>query len=166
MRAAYYTQQGAAKEVFQIEELEEILPQPGEVQIEIHYSGINPGETKKRSDAFGVGMPFPRVIPHSDGSGFITKVGAGVSSSWIGKKVLCFGAQSYRPFGTAAERCCVPVENVVELQEKVLLTQAAQMGIPGITAHRAVHVAGELRGENGVGAGGNGCCWPVRHHAG
>jgi hypothetical protein len=46
-------------------------PQPhaGEVRIRIAFSGVNPGDVKKREDAFGVGMPYPRVIPHSDGSG-------------------------------------------------------------------------------------------------
>ncbi len=35
------------------------------------FSGINPGDTKKRADWLGYGMPFPRVVPHSDGSGVI-----------------------------------------------------------------------------------------------
>lgn len=142
MRAAYFTQQGPAEVVLKVGEMEEILPQSEEVQIEIHYSGVNPGEVKKRADTFGVGMPYDRIIPHSDGAGYIRKVGEGVDSGWIGKKVLCFGAQSYRQFGTAAESCCVPLSQVVEVAETVDLKQAAQMGIPGITAHRAVHVGG------------------------
>ena len=28
--------------------------------------------------AFGVGMPYPRVIPHSDGAGRVDQLGAGV----------------------------------------------------------------------------------------
>lgn len=142
MKAAYYTQQGKAEDVLKVEEIGEILPQKGEVQIEIHYSGVNPGEVKKRADTFGVGMPYDKIIPHSDGAGFISKVGEGVDAAWVGKKVLCYGAQSYRPFGTAAEFCCVPLSNVVELDENVELKQAAQMGIPGITAHRAVNAGG------------------------
>ncbi|NND95078.1 MAG: NADPH:quinone reductase [Flavobacteriales bacterium] len=142
MKAAFYTRQGMAEDVLEVSDIRELLPNKGEVQIEIHFSGVNPGEVKKRSDAFGVGMPFDRIIPHSDGSGYITKVGQGVDQNWIGNKVLCFGAQSYRQYGTAAELCCVPVENVVEIAENVLLEQAGQMGIPGITAHRSVHVGG------------------------
>ena len=54
----------------------------------------------------------------------------------------CYGAQSYRPFGTAAEFTVVPVEKVATLPENVTPEQGACLGIPGITAHRAVFVAG------------------------
>ena len=117
MRAAYYTEQGSASKVLKIGEVPEILPKKNEIQIEIHYSGVNPGEVKKRSDAFGTGMPYDKIIPHSDGAGVVSKVGEGVDIAWLGKRVLCFGAQSYRQFGTAAEYCCVPVENAIEISE-------------------------------------------------
>jgi hypothetical protein len=54
-------------------------------------------------------MPYPRVIPHSDGSSTVEAVGEGVSGKWIGRRVWCCGAQSYRLFGTAAEYAVVPV---------------------------------------------------------
>jgi hypothetical protein len=73
---------------------------------------VNPGDTKKREDAFGYGMAYPRVIPHSDGAGTVDQVGAGVGSEWIGRRVWCYGAQSYRPFGTAAELTVVPLDKV------------------------------------------------------
>lgn len=142
MKAAVYTEQGPASEVLRIQEIEEIWPLENEVQIEIHYSGVNQGEVKKRADTFGLGMPYDWIIPHSDGSGYVRKAGSHVDEKWIGKKVLCFGAQSYRQFGTAAEYCCVPIDNVLEIAEHVDLKQAAQMGIPGITAHRSIHVGG------------------------
>ncbi|MEQ9466482.1 MAG: zinc-binding dehydrogenase [Ekhidna sp.] len=142
MKAAFYTRQGKAQEVLKVQEVEDVLPKEGEVQIEIHFSGVNAGEVKKRADTFGVGMPYDKIIPHSDGSGYISKVGEGVDDAWVGKKVLCYGAQSYRPYGTAAELCCVPLSNIVELAENVDLMQAAQMGIPGITGHRSIHIGG------------------------
>src|SRR5580658_5237334 len=120
---------------------------PGEVRIRISASGINPGDTKKRGDSFGIGMPYPRVIPHSDGAGHVERIGEGVSSEWIGRSVWCYGAQSYRPFGTAAEWTVVPVDQVAPLPENVSVDQGACLGIPGITAHRAVHIAGALNGR-------------------
>jgi NADPH2:quinone reductase len=103
MKAAWYERQGAASEVFVVGEMTTPRPGQGEVQIRVAASGINPGDVKKRSDAFGVGMSFPRVVPHSDGAGVIEDVGEGVSPSRVGERVWCFGAQSGRPFGTAAE---------------------------------------------------------------
>ena len=74
MKAAWYEKQGPAREVLVVGEIPDPIPAAGEVRIRIAASGINPGDVKKRSDAFGVGMPYPRVIPHSDGAG---RVGVG-----------------------------------------------------------------------------------------
>jgi NADPH2:quinone reductase len=129
----------------------EPMPGPGELRIRIAVSGVNPGDVKKRQDTFGVGMPYPRVVPHSDGAGVVDKVGDGVGPRWIGKRVWCFGAQSYRPFGTAAEL----------LPENVSFEQGALLGIPGITAHRAIHAGGPVDGRTVLvqgGAGAVGTC--------
>jgi NADPH2:quinone reductase len=136
-------------------------PGPGEVRIRIAASGINPGDVKKRRDEYRYGMPYPRVIPHSDGAGHIDRVGAGVSSARLGTAVWCYGAQSYRPFGTAAEYTVVPAVQAVPLPEGVSLEQGACLGIPGITAHRAVSVAGEVKGRTVLvhgAAGAVGAC--------
>ena len=161
MKAAWYDKQGAARDVLAIGEMEKPQPGAGEVRIRVAFSGVNPGDVKKREDAFGVGMPYARVIPHSDGSGTVDAVGDGVSREWIGRRVWCYGAQSYRPFGTAAEYTIVPLQQVTQLPEGVPLEQGACLGIPGITAHRAVHVAGSVEGRIVLvqgGAGAVGAC--------
>jgi NADPH2:quinone reductase len=94
-------------------------------------------------------MPFPRVIPHSDGAGVIDAVGARVSAERLGQKVWCYGAQSCRPFGTAAEYCVVPSGLAVPLPAAAdadALDQAACLGIAGITGYRALFAAGSVRG--------------------
>ena len=124
-------------------------------------SGINPGDIRKRQDAFDYGMPYPRVIPHSDGAGHVDLVGDGVADDWIGRRVWCYGAQSYRPFGTAADYTVVPVDQAVPLPDGVSFEQGACLGIPGITAHRCVHAAGPVDGRTVLvqgGAGAVGLC--------
>jgi NADPH2:quinone reductase len=101
-------------------------------------------------------MPYPRIIPHSDGAGTVDVVGEGVSQEWIGRRVWCYGAQSYRPFGTAAEYTVVPLRQAVPLPEIVPMEQGACFGIPGITAHRTVHVAGPVQGRTVLVQGGAG----------
>jgi NADPH2:quinone reductase len=147
MRAAWYEKQGPAREVLVVGEMPDPRPGAGEVRIRIAASGINPGDIKKRQDAFGYGMPYPRVIPHSDGAGQVDQVGDGVSPEWVGRRVWCYGAQSYRPFGTAAEFTVVPQDHIAPLPDKVSPEEGACLGIPGITAHRGVHVAGEVAGR-------------------
>ncbi len=161
MRAAWYEKQGPPNESLVIGDMPEPTPAPSEIRIRIAASGVNPGDVKKRQDTFGVGMPYPRVIPHSDGAGVVDHVGDGVDPKWIGKRVWCFGAQSYRPFGTAAELCVVPETQVFELPDDVSFEQGALLGIPGLTAHRAVHAGGAVEGRTVLvqgGAGAVGTC--------
>jgi NADPH2:quinone reductase len=170
MKAAWYEKQGPPRDVLVVGEMPDPIPAAGEVRIRVAASGINPGDTKKRQDTFGIGMPYPRVIPHSDGAGRVDQLGAGVSPEWMGRSVWCYGAQSYRPFGTAAEFTVVPVDHVAGLPEGVTMEQGACLGIPGITAHRAVHVAGNVNGRTVLVQGAAGsvgiCAVQLAHFAG
>jgi NADPH:quinone reductase len=170
MKAAWYEKQGAARDVLVVGEMDDPQPRAGEVRIRVAFSGVNPGDVKKREDAFRVGMPYPRIIPHSDGSGKVDAVGEGVSREWIGRRVWCYGAQSYRPFGTAAQYAVVPLKQVTQLPEGVPLEQGACLGIPGITAHRAVTVAGSVKAKTVLVQGGAGavgaCAVQLAHQAG
>jgi len=170
MKAAWYEKQGAARDVLTVGEMDEPQPLAGEVRIRVAASGVNPGDVKKRQNAFGVGMPYPRIIPHGDGAGTVDAVGEGVSQEWIGRRVWCYGAQAYRPFGTAAEYTVVPLKQAVPLPDTVPVEQGACLGIPGITAHRAVHVAGLVEGRTVLVQGGAGavgaCAVQLAHRAG
>lgn len=130
------------------------------IRIRVAASGINPGDLKKREHAFGIAMLFPRVIPHSEGAGIIDQLGDEVSEQRLGQGVWCFGAQSYRPFGTAAEFTAVPARQAIPLQDNIGFEAGACLGIPALTAHRAVHAGGSLAGQHVLvrgGAGAVGC---------
>lgn len=147
MKAAWYEQQGSARDVLTVGEMDDPVPGSGELRIRIAASGVNPGDVKKRRNEFGYGMPYPRVIPHSDGAGEVDRVGDGVSGDWLGERVWCFGAQTGRPFGTAAEYTIVPAQQAVLLPEGASMEQGACLGIPGITGYGAVHAAGPPAGR-------------------
>jgi NADPH:quinone reductase len=146
MHAVWYDRQGPAAEVLVVGELPDPEPGPAEVRVRLRFSGVNPGDTKKRRGWLGSTMPFPRVIPHSDGAGTIDRVGDGVDPSRVGQRVWVYGAQSYRPFGTAAQYTLVPDSQAVDLPDEVDDQTAACLGIPGITAHRAVFADGPVAG--------------------
>src|SRR4051795_8106420 len=122
-------------------------PGSGEVRIRVAVSGVNPGDTKKRGDWVGHGMPYARVIPHSDGAGVIDATGDEVRRARVGERVWVYGAQSYRPFGTAAQLTVVPDEQAVALPDDVSDELGACLGVPGITAHRAVLGDGPVEGK-------------------
>src|SRR3954451_16437698 len=115
MRAAWYESQGTASEVLRVGELPTPEAGAGEVRVRLAYSGVNPGDTKKRRGWLGSSMPYPRVTPHSDASGVVDAVGEGVAPDRIGERVWVYGAQSYRSFGTAAEYTVVPDFQAVPL---------------------------------------------------
>jgi len=147
VRAAWYDRQGPSHVVLQVGELPDPEPGPGEVRVRVRYSGVSPGDTKKRRGWLGSSLPYPRVIPHSDAAGVIDAVGDGVDSARVGRRAWVYGAQSYRAFGTAAELTVVPDVLAVDLPDEVSDELGACLGIPGITAHRAVFGDGAVTGQ-------------------
>ncbi|RAO33675.1 NADPH:quinone reductase [Micromonospora noduli] len=147
MRAAWYDRQGPAREVLEVGELPDPWPGEGEVRVRVSVSGIHVGDLGKRQGWWGSTMTFSRVVPHGDGAGVIDAVGLGVDPSRIGERVWVYLAQSYRPFGTAAEYTVVPARHAVPLPAGVPYEQAAGLGIPGITAHRAIFGDGPVTGQ-------------------
>ncbi|MDX3759948.1 NADPH:quinone reductase [Streptomyces mirabilis] len=147
MLASWYDEQGPAAAVLGVGELPDPEPGPGEVRVRVTVSGVNPGDTKKRRGWLGSSMPYPRVIPHSDAAGVVDAVGDGVDARRVGQRVWVYGAQSYRPFGTAAQYTVVPEDLAVPLPDHLGDELGASLGIPGITAHRTVFGDGPVDGR-------------------
>ncbi|MDD0815824.1 NADPH:quinone reductase [Curvibacter sp. HBC28] len=162
MQAAYYEQTGPASTVLKVGDLPDPQPGPGEVRVRLAWSGVNPSDVKARSGARSPDMPFPKVIPHSDGMGVIDAVGSGVPSSRIGERVWLWNAAWSRPFGTAAQSICLPEAQAVLLPKQVPDEAGACLGIPALTALHAVLTEGGVQGQRVLVAGGAGA---VGHYA-
>lgn len=164
MRAAWYERFGPAAEVLKAGEVETPAPGPGEVLVRLAFSGVNPSDAKARAGARpGVTKPpFPRIIPHSDGSGVIEAVGEGVSPARVGQRVWVWNGQWQRPFGTAADCIALPERQAVPLPEGVALDTGACLGIPGLTAAQTVFGGGDVAGQTLLISGGAGA---VGHNA-
>ena len=147
MIAAWYDRQGPATEVLQVGDLPAAEPGPGEVRVRLSVSGGTVGDMLKRQSWLGIPMAYPRIIPHSDGAGVIEAIGPDADPDRLGRRVWVYGAQSYRPFGTAAQTTVVPSALAVDLPDAVSDEIGACLGIPGITAHRAVFADGPVSGR-------------------
>ncbi|MEX0319433.1 MAG: NADPH:quinone reductase [Ruegeria sp.] len=158
MKAITYRVFGAARDVLQIEDLESPTPGPGEVLIDVAFSGVNPSDVKARAGARpGVTKPpYPVIVPHSDGSGIISAVGEGVLEGRIGERVWIWNGQWQRPFGTAAEQIALPSEQAVRLPDSASLETGAVLGIPGLTACHTVFSGGDIAGQTVLVQGGAG----------
>ena len=154
MRAITYTRQGDAS-VLELVDRERLEPGGGELRLRVHVSGVNPTDWKSRSGAFG-GAPAQETVPNHDGAGVVDAIGAGVTGFSPGDRVWVTLAGDGRPAGgTAQEFTVVPVERVFPLPAGADFELGASIGIPAITAHRALTVAedGPARLEPGALAG-------------
>ena len=156
MRAVWYERNGEADEVLQYGELETPTPAPGEVLVRLATSCVNPIDVKRRRGARGQVIKDPLVIPGFDGAGVIAAVGEGVPQSRVGERVWVYEAQWQRPRGTAAEFVTVPAERAVRLPANASFVDGACLGIPALTAHRAVFADGPVPGQTVLVTGGAG----------
>jgi NADPH2:quinone reductase len=160
VRIAYYEQNGTARDVLRVGEMDAPEPGSGEVRVKIAFSGVNPSDVKARGGSRKITVP--RIIPHSDAAGFIDKVGAGVPASRVGERVWTWNGQWKRPFGTCAEYITLPAALAVPLPDHVTFEAGACLGIPAMTASHAIEVAGARKGVTLLISGGAGS---VSHYA-
>lgn len=142
MRAVLYREIGDPS-VLQLIERDVPEPGPGEVRVRVLASGVNPTDWRSRSTP-GWPMQYPEVIPHHDGAGVIDAVGPGVETFAPGDRVWVMAARFGRLTGTAQEYTVLPVWKVRPLPDGAPYELGAALGVPALTAHRALTVA-----ENG-----------------
>ena len=153
MRAVVYSEPGPSS-VLRLEERDIPEPGPGEVRVRIAVSGVNPTDWKNRTGG-GRSRPAGETVPNQDGAGTIDAVGAGVDRLTVGDRVWLYLAQHERPTGTAQEFTVVPAARVVPLPDGIDFALGASLGVPAMTAHRAltVHEFGPARLTPGALAG-------------
>ncbi|GLY91314.1 NADPH:quinone reductase [Actinoallomurus iriomotensis] len=163
MKAITYRDNGGP-DVLQLVDRDVPVPGSGEVRVRVAVSGVNPTDWQARSRATGP-KAFPEVTPHLDGAGVIDALGEGVDQRRLGERVWLFLAAAGRPTGTAAEFTVVPAEQAVPLPDEAGFDVGASLGVPALTAHRALTVAedgprrlrpGALDGRVVLAAGGAG----------
>ncbi|MGH3336946.1 MAG: NADPH:quinone reductase [Nocardioides sp.] len=164
MRAVTYRETGPSS-VLQMVERDVPDPGPGEVRVRLARSGVNPTDWKFRSGGMPGGMAYDEITPGQDGAGLVDAVGAGVGDVHVGDRVWLVLAQHGRPHGTAAEYTVQPASRVVPLPEGASYDLGASVGVPAVTAHRALTSAdggpsrlapGALDGKVVLVAGGAG----------
>ena len=145
MRSIVYTGTGSSS-VLTLAEREPVAPGAGEVRVRVTVSGVNPTDWKARAGS-AAPLGFDEVVPNQDGAGVIDAVGDGVTDLAVGDRVWLYLAQHERPTGTAQEHTVVPASRAVKLPDGIGFDVAASLGVPAMTAHRAltVHENGPAR---------------------
>lgn len=138
MRAVVYTETGPSS-VLELKELPDPEPGPGEVVVRLVRAGVNPTDWKFRAGM----MPkaHDEVSPGQDGAGDVVAVGDDVEGVAVGDRVWVRMAQHGRPIGTAAELTVQPAAHVTALPDGASYDLGASLGVPALTAHRALSFA-------------------------
>ena len=164
MRAITYRQNGDP-DVLTLVDKPLSEPGPGEVRVRIHRSGVNPTDWKSRRGTRPGSLVDPPQVPNQDGSGVVDAVGPGVEAALLGLRVWVWEAAYQRPEGTAQEYALVPAHQVVHLPDSASFDLGAALGVPFLTAHRALTVTedgplrlgpGTLQGRTVLVSGGAG----------
>jgi NADPH:quinone reductase len=162
MLAVTYKRVGPADQVLSLTEIETPTAAAGEVRVRLATSGVNPSDVKTRAGVRSKTLPFPLIVPHSDGAGVIDQVGAGVDPARVGERVWVWNAAWGRPLGTAAEYVALPAQQAVTLPASIDFAVGACLGIPALTASHAVTMNSGVTRKSVLVTGGAGA---VGHYA-
>jgi NADPH2:quinone reductase len=161
MKAALYRTTGPARDVLRVEDVTRPEPGPGEVLVRVRASGVNPTDFKTRAGA--TTRPIEEFqVPNQDGAGVVEAVGDGVDAARVGERVWMWLAAFGRRWGTAAEYTVVPARQAVPLPDGASFELGASLGVPAMTAHRALFADGPVEGKTVLVTGGAGA---VGHYA-
>ena len=139
MRSIVYDENGPAS-VLRLIEREPDEPGEGEVRVRVVVSGVNPTDWKSRAGS--TRQVTERTVPDQDGAGIVDAVGHGVAGFAVGDRVWLSMASATDPMaGTAQELTVLPVSRVHPLPDDVGFDVGASLGVPALTAHRALTVS-------------------------
>lgn len=137
MKSIVYSRTGAP-DVLELVDRPAADPGPDEVRVRIAVSGVNPTDVKSRAgNGDGASLPHPQ-IPNQDGAGIVDAVGANIEHVAPGDRVWVWDAAFRRTDGTAQEFALIPALQVVKLPAGATFDVGASVGIPALTAHRAL----------------------------
>ncbi len=139
-------------EVLRLEEVPDPRPGRGEVLVRVRAAGVNPVDTYIRGGQYAIKPPLP-YTPGSDAAGDVEAVGEGVTSARPGDRVYIYRSLT----GAYAEKALCTEAQVHPLPKNVSYAQGAAVGVPYITAYRAMfHKAQARPGETMLVHGASG----------
>ncbi|MDO8423185.1 MAG: NADPH:quinone oxidoreductase family protein [Parvibaculum sp.] len=121
-----------------IENLDEPVPGPGEVLIDVEAAGLGYVDALFVRGTYQVKMPLP-FVPGSEVAGTIEAVGEGVSSDLIGTRVMALS-----PRGALAEKIAIPAVVCTSLPDDMSTSAAAGFIVSYCTALYGFETCGHL----------------------
>ena len=132
-------------EVLRYRELPVPEPGAGQVRVRLHAVGVNPADTYIRTGTYAFFKPELPYTPGFDGAGVVDEVGAGVEGVGPGDRVFVGALGTPGWSGAYAELAVVDAAGVHPLPSTLSYGQGAAVGVPCVTAWRALFQKAGLR---------------------
>lgn len=123
--------------VMKLEEVPDSSADAGQVVVDIKAAGVNPVDTYIRTGQYAFVPPLP-YTPGSDAAGVISAVGSGVPNVKVGDRVYIMGTIGGRALGAYAQRAVCSIDQVHRLPSHITFAEGAGVGVPYVTAWRAL----------------------------
>ena len=120
-----------------LEEAPDLQPGAAHVVVDVKAVGVNPVDTYIRSGQYATLPPLP-YTPGSDAAGVVSAVGKDVHEFKTGDRVYISGTIGGRAYGGYADRAVCTIDQVHRLPDRVSFLQGAGVGVPYVTAWRAL----------------------------
>jgi NADPH2:quinone reductase len=136
-RAVQYNATGPSS-VLTLRERELTEPGEGQVRVRIALAGVNPTDWKARAGGTYHGALDGWHVPGQDAAGTVDAVGPGAAGLEPGQRVWLWDVAYGGAEGTAQEYVIVPAAHAQPLPDAESFETGASLGIPALTAHRAL----------------------------
>ena len=127
-----------------VREVADPEPAAGQVVVQVEAIGVGGVDAVLRRGTLGGRGVAPGSVPGSEVAGAVSAVGAGVDSSWLGRRVWAFTGLG----GGCAERATARVEDVTALPDGLSSIDAVTLGSAATVAHFALAHAHLTAGES------------------
>ena len=125
-------------EVLTLADVPDPQPGPNQILVRVHAAGVNPFDTYMRTGTYATRPALP-YIPGADAAGVVETVGSEVSGVTAGARVYISGTATHKSYGAYAQKVVCEPHQVHPLPDRLSFAQGAGIGVPYVTAFRALH---------------------------
>ncbi|MEH7094437.1 NADPH:quinone reductase [Neobacillus vireti] len=137
MKAIQVTEFGGPEKLV-FTDVEEVVAGKGEVFVRLYAAGVNPSDTYTLTGTYAFSVPQLPYTPGLDGAGIVEAVGEEVTNVRVGDRVFIASLMGGKSTGTFAQKVVCDAASVHPLPDQVSFEQGAALGVPALTAYRAL----------------------------
>lgn len=137
MKAIQVTQFGGPEKLVYTD-VEEVVAGKGKVCVRLYATGVNPSDAYTLTGTYAFYIPQLPYTPGLDGAGIVEAVGEEVTNVRVGDRVFIASLMRSNSTGTFAQKIVCDEALVHLLPDHVSFEQGAALGVPAMTAYRAL----------------------------